>query len=74
MLFCLSAACAKNVSIIVTCVEYEKLYLLFSMKKLNSKDRERLQKSYQSNESDEGDEQESYEFDEFDDNNNEEGV
>ncbi|RIB27039.1 hypothetical protein C2G38_2161560 [Gigaspora rosea] len=44
MPFSPSAARAKNVGITVTCVECEKPRLLFSMKKLASKDWERLQR------------------------------
>jgi hypothetical protein len=43
MSFCPSAVCAKNVGVIVNCVECEKPHLLFSAKKLSVKERKILQ-------------------------------
>src|SRR5437763_9054585 len=43
MPFCPSAIRAKNVGVIVNCIEYEKPRLLFSAKKLSEKDKTMLQ-------------------------------
>src|SRR5687767_1850390 len=42
--FCFSIICTKNVSIIINCIKYEKLCLLFNTKKFFEKNKIMLQK------------------------------